>query len=43
MNYEEWLEAVPEEIKGDRLWTVTAYKLAWKAEFRITDYELSQY
>lgn len=28
MNYEEWLEAVPEEIKGDRLWTVTAYKLA---------------
>ncbi len=28
MNYQEWLENVPEEITGDKLWGVTAYRLA---------------
>jgi four helix bundle protein len=28
MNYEEWLVSVPQEIKGDALWTVQAYRLA---------------
>lgn len=28
MNFEEWLEIVPEEIKQDVLWTVKAYRLA---------------
>jgi four helix bundle protein len=28
MNYEEWAETVPEEIKADSLWTMTAYRLA---------------
>jgi four helix bundle protein len=28
MNYEEWEKTVPQEIKGDSLWKVTAYRLA---------------
>jgi len=28
MNYEEWAAAVPEEITGDALWSVEAYRLA---------------
>jgi four helix bundle protein len=28
MNYKEWLKDVPEEITGDALWTVEAYRLA---------------
>jgi four helix bundle protein len=28
MNYEEWTETVPEGIKGDSLWKMTAYRLA---------------
>ena len=28
MNYEEWVTTVPEEIKADSLWKVTAYRLA---------------
>jgi four helix bundle protein len=28
MNYQEWLETVPEVITGDKLWGVTAYRLA---------------
>jgi len=28
MNYEEWVNSVPEEIKGDSLWKVEAYRLA---------------
>ena len=28
MNYEEWVAEVPEEIKGDSLWKMTAYRLA---------------
>ena len=28
MNYEEWAETVPEEIKADSLWKMTAYRLA---------------
>ena len=28
MNYEEWVETVPQEIKGDALWRVEAYRLA---------------
>jgi four helix bundle protein len=27
MNYEEWEKGVPEEIKGDSLWKVEAYRL----------------
>jgi len=27
MNYGEWEKAVPEEIKGDSLWKVEAYRL----------------
>jgi four helix bundle protein len=28
MSYEEWVESVPPEIKGDALWRVEAYRLA---------------
>ena len=28
MDYAEWEEAVPPEIKGDSLWKMTAYRLA---------------
>jgi four helix bundle protein len=28
MNYEEWKTTVPEEIKADSLWKMTAYRLA---------------
>jgi four helix bundle protein len=28
MNYEGWVESVPQEIKGDALWRVEAYRLA---------------
>jgi len=28
MNYEEWVATVPEEIKADSLWKMTAYRLA---------------
>jgi len=28
MNFKDWSTAVPEEIKGDVLWTVKAYQLA---------------
>ena len=28
MNYEEWLRSVPQEITGDLLWKVEAYRLA---------------
>ena len=28
MNYEEWEKSVPEEIKGDSLWKIEAYRLA---------------
>jgi hypothetical protein len=28
MNYDEWVTSVPEEIKGDSLWKVEAYRLA---------------
>ena len=28
MNYEEWQSKVPEEIKGDSLWKMEAYRLA---------------
>ncbi len=28
MNYREWQETVPEEIRGDTLWKVKAYRLA---------------
>ncbi len=28
MDYEEWLVTVPEEIRADSLWRVTAYRLA---------------
>lgn len=28
MNYDEWLETVPEEITGDALWRVEAFRLA---------------
>jgi len=28
MNYREWQETVPKEIKNDALWTVRAYQLA---------------
>ena len=28
MNYEEWAASVPEEITGDALWSVEAYRLA---------------
>ena len=28
MNYEEWVTMVPEQIKADSLWKVTAYRLA---------------
>jgi four helix bundle protein len=28
VNYEEWIKTVPQEIKGDSLWKVTAYRLA---------------
>ena len=27
MNYEDWVESIPEEIKGDSLWRVEAYRL----------------
>jgi four helix bundle protein len=27
MNYEEWMQSVPEEIKGDSLWKMEAYRL----------------
>ena len=27
MNYEEWVLSVPEEIKGDSLWKMEAYRL----------------
>jgi len=28
MNYEEWERSVPEEIKGDSLWKIEAYRLS---------------
>jgi four helix bundle protein len=28
MNYEEWLASVPQEISGDSLWKMEAYRLA---------------
>ncbi len=28
MNYDEWATSVPEEIKGDSLWKMEAYRLA---------------
>ena len=28
MDYDEWLERVPDEITGDALWNVKAYRLA---------------
>ena len=28
MNYEEWVATVPDEIKADSLWRMTAYRLA---------------
>jgi len=28
MNYDEWVMTVPEEIKADSLWKVTAYRVA---------------
>ncbi|MGC9349135.1 MAG: four helix bundle protein [Anaerolineae bacterium] len=28
MNYQEWEESVPDELKRDALWTVEAYRLA---------------
>lgn len=28
MKYSEWEETIPEEIKGDLLWKITAYRLA---------------
>lgn len=28
MTYEEWEEQVPEEIRGDPLWEMKAYRLA---------------
>jgi len=28
LNYQEWLEAVPEEITGDLLWKMKVYRLA---------------
>jgi four helix bundle protein len=28
MNYEEWVVMVPEQIKADSLWKITAYRLA---------------
>ena len=28
MKYEEWEEAVPEEIKADSLWKMAAYRMA---------------
>jgi len=28
MNYEEWVTTVPEEIRADSLWKMTAYRLA---------------
>ncbi len=28
MNYDEWVTSVPEEIKGDSLWKMEAYRLA---------------
>lgn len=28
MNYQEWVKSVPEEITGDSLWKVEAYRLA---------------
>lgn len=28
MNYQEWLEKVPEELRNDALWRVRAYQLA---------------
>jgi four helix bundle protein len=28
MTYDEWKSTVPDEIKNDSLWTVTAYRLA---------------
>jgi hypothetical protein len=28
VNYGEWTETVPEEIKADSLWKMTAYRLA---------------
>ncbi|MFQ5768940.1 MAG: four helix bundle protein [bacterium] len=28
MNYDEWEKTVPQEIKGDSLWKVAAYRLA---------------
>ena len=27
MNYEEWAKTVPEEITGDSLWKMEAYRL----------------
>ena len=28
MNYEQWMSSVPEEIQGDSLWKMEAYRLA---------------
>lgn len=28
MNYQEWLEEVPEEVTGDSLWKMKVYRLA---------------
>ncbi|MFB3042542.1 MAG: four helix bundle protein, partial [Candidatus Poribacteria bacterium] len=28
MNYEEWTRSVPDEITGDSLWKMNAYRLA---------------
>jgi four helix bundle protein len=28
MNYDDWLSSVPQEISGDRLWHIEAYRLA---------------
>jgi hypothetical protein len=28
MNYQEWEEAVPEAIRADSLWKMTAYRMA---------------
>jgi len=31
MNYQEWVEIVPESIKGDTLWKMEAYRLSFFA------------
>lgn len=28
MNYQEWLKSVPQDLTGDPLWTIEAYRLA---------------